>query len=44
MDKSELRLDKLSTDATELVTNVVAAQDAKEVAQRQEEEEAQKAR
>ena len=44
MEKSELRLDKLGTDATELVTNVVTAQDSKEVAQRQEEEEARKAR
>ena len=44
MEKSELRLDKLGTDGTELVTNVVVAQDAKEVTQRHEEEEARNAR
>lgn len=44
VDKSELRLEKLSTDGTQLVTNVAIAGDSKEVQRRQEEEEARKAR
>ena len=44
VDKSSLRLDKLSTDASELVSNVVVAEDAKEVQYRQEQEEARNAR
>ncbi len=44
MDKSELRLEKLKTDGTQLVTNVAVAGDSKEMQRREEEEEARKAR
>lgn len=42
--KSEVRLEKLVTDGTTLVTNVKIAGDSKEVARRQDGEEAKKAR
>ena len=44
VERSELRLDKLSTDGSELVSNVVVAEDAREVQYRQEQEEARNAR
>ena len=44
VDKSELRLEKLVTDGSQLVTNVAVAGDSKEVLRRQEEEEARRAR
>lgn len=44
VENSELRLDKLSTDGSELVSNVMVAEDAREVQYRQEQEEARKAR
>ena len=44
VERSELRLVKLTTDGTELVTNVAVAGDSKEVQRRQEEEEARRAR
>ncbi len=43
-EKSELRLEKLKTDGTQLVTNVVVAGDSKEVQRGEEEEEGRKAR
>ena len=43
-EKSELRLEKLITDGTQLITNVAAAGDSKEVLRRQEDEESRKAR
>ena len=42
--KSEIRLEKLITDGTTLVTNVKVAGDSKEVTRRREEEEAKRAR
>lgn len=42
--KSQVRLEKLVTDGTTLVTNVKVAGDSKEVTRRQDEEEAKKAR
>ena len=42
--QSEIRLNKLLTDGTTLVTNVKVAGDSKEVARRQEEDEAKRAR
>lgn len=44
VEKSELRLEKLKTDGTQLVSNVAVAGDSKEVERRREEEEARKAR
>ena len=44
VQKSSLRLDKLSSDGTELVSNVVVAEDAREVQARQELEEAHNTR
>ncbi len=41
---SNVHLDKLSTDGTQLVTNIAVAGDSKEVSRRMEEEEAQRAR
>lgn len=43
VEKSELRLDKLSTDGSELVSNVRVAEDAREVQYRQEQEETRNA-
>lgn len=43
-EKSGLRLEKLVTDGSQLVSNVSVAGDSKEVLRRQEEEEARKAR
>ena len=43
-EKSDLRLEKLVTDGTQLVTNVSVAGDSKEVLRRQEEDEAKKSR
>ncbi len=42
--KSEVRLEKLGTDGTTLVTNVKVASDSKEVTRRQEEDEAIRSR
>ena len=42
--KSEVRLEKLATDGTTLVTNVKVAGDSKEVTRRQEEDEAIRSR
>lgn len=44
IQKSEVRLEKLATDGTTLVTNVKVAGDSKEVSRRQEEEETRRAR
>ena len=44
LEKSALRLDKLTTDGSELVSNVVVAEDAREVQCRLEQEEARKTR
>lgn len=44
VEKSALRLDKLTTDGSELVSNVVVAEDAREVQCRLEQEEARKTR
>lgn len=44
VEKSELRLDKLCTDGSELVSNVIVAEDAREVQYRQEREDVHKAR
>lgn len=44
VSKSGLRLEKLITDGTTLVTNVKVAGDSKEVGRRQDEEETKKAR
>lgn len=44
VEKSELRLEKLCTDGSELVSNVIVAEDAREVQYRQEQEDARKAR
>ena len=44
VEKSSLRLDKLSGDGSELVSNVVVAEDAREVQCRQQQEEARNAR
>ena len=44
VQKSSQRLDKLSSDGSELVSNVVVAEDAREVLARQELEEARNAR
>ena len=44
VQKSSLRLDKLSSDGTELVSNVMVAEDAREVQARQELEEAHNTR
>lgn len=41
---SKMRLEKLSTDGTQLVTNVAVAGDSKEMAHRFEEDEAKRAR
>lgn len=43
-EKSGLRLEKLVTDGSQLVSNVAVAGDSKEVLRRQEEEEARRAR
>ena len=43
-EKCGLRLEKLVTDGSQLVSNVSVAGDSKEVLRRQEEEEARKAR
>ena len=43
-EKSHLRLDKLTTDGSELVSNVLVAEDAREVQCRQEQEEDRNAR
>ena len=44
VEKSALRLDKLTTDGSELVSNVAVAEDAREVQCRQEQEESRNAR
>ena len=44
VQKSSQRLDKLSSDGSELVSNVVVAEDTREVLARQELEEARNAR
>ena len=44
VQQSEVRLDKLVTDGTTLVTNVKVAGDSKEVSRRLEEDEEQKSR
>lgn len=44
VEKSGLRLDKLCTDGSELVSNVIVAEDAREVQYRQEREDVHKAR
>ena len=41
---SELRLEKLFTDGTQLVTNISVAGDSKEVARRQDETDSRRAR
>ncbi len=41
---SNVRLEKLSTDGTQLVTNIAVAGDSKEVSRRMEEDEARRAR
>ena len=41
---SNVRLEKLSTDGTQLVTNITVAGDSKEVSRRMEEDEARRAR
>ena len=43
-EKSGLRLEKLVTDGSQLVSNVAVAGDSKEVLRRQEEEETRRAR
>ena len=44
VEKSSLRLDKLSSDGNELVSNVRVAEDAREVQSRKQQEEARNAR
>lgn len=44
VEKSFLRLDKLSSDGNELVSNVRVAEDAREVQSRKQQEEARNAR
>ncbi len=41
---SDVRLEKLSTDGTQLVTNIAVAGDSKEVGRRNEEEDSRRAR